>query len=156
MKELEQPATDDLLGTRQRRPQLGLEDDPGRINAWVARGVDNGLLRPAPLSRATHTTSRPCGTTSGTVVVPLGRQSKDVLTSYLMTFDAFSRPGFHLLHVPILGRDPLDSDKRVLSHKRQQNRKSKDVTYLRKPKRAVFHWPSAWPFEQWIHTAQLL
>jgi hypothetical protein len=55
VKELEQSATDDLLGTRQRRPQLGLEDDSGKINAWVARGVDNGLLRAAPLSRAAHT-----------------------------------------------------------------------------------------------------
>lgn len=74
-----------------------------------------------------------------------------------MTLDAFSRPGFHLFNVPILGRDPLDSDKRLLSHKRQQNRKSnKDATYLRKPKRAVFHWLSALPFEQRIHTAQLL
>jgi hypothetical protein len=88
--------------------------------------------------------------------VPLGRQSKDLLTSYLMTFDALSRPGFHLSNVPILSRDPLNSDKLVLSHKRQQNRKSEDATYLRKPKRWVFHWLSALPFEQRIHTAQLL
>jgi hypothetical protein len=73
-----------------------------------------------------------------------------------MTFDALSRPGFYLLNVPILSRDPLDSDKRVLSHKRQQNRKYKDATYLRKPKRAVFRWLGALPFEQRIHTAQLL
>src|SRR5215208_678314 len=43
-EELEQPATDHVLGARQRRPQLGLEYDPGRINAWVARGLDNSLL----------------------------------------------------------------------------------------------------------------
>jgi hypothetical protein len=54
-----------------------------------------------------------------------------------MTLDAFSRPGFHLFNVPILGRDPLDSDKHVLSHKRLQNRKSKDATYLRKSKRGI-------------------
>ena len=39
-EELEQPATDHVLGARQRRPQLGLEDDPGRIDAWVARGCE--------------------------------------------------------------------------------------------------------------------
>ena len=61
VKELEQPATDDLLGTRQRRPQLGLEDDPGKIDAWVTRGVYNGLLRPAPLSMAAHTHLRADG-----------------------------------------------------------------------------------------------
>jgi hypothetical protein len=88
--------------------------------------------------------------------VPLGRQSKELLTSYLTTFDAFGRPGFHLLNVPILDRDPLDSDKRLLSHNRQQNRKSKDATYLKKPKRAAFHCLRALPFEQRIHTAQLL
>src|SRR5215203_764490 len=43
-EELEQPATDHVLGARQRRPQLGLEYDPGRINAWVARGLNNSLL----------------------------------------------------------------------------------------------------------------
>lgn len=32
-EEIEQPATDQLLGARQRRPQLGLEDDPRRITA---------------------------------------------------------------------------------------------------------------------------
>src|SRR5215213_5215486 len=43
-EELEQSATDQLLGSRRRRPQLGLENDPGRINAWVARGVNYALL----------------------------------------------------------------------------------------------------------------
>jgi hypothetical protein len=33
---------------------------------------------------------------------------------------------------------------------------SGDATYSRKPKRAVFHWPSALPFEQRMHIAQLL
>jgi hypothetical protein len=42
--------------------------------------------------------------------VPLGRQSQELFTSYLVTFDAFSRPCFHLLAIPILDRDPLDSD----------------------------------------------
>ena len=88
--------------------------------------------------------------------MPLGRQSKELLTSYLMTFDAFGRPGFHLLNVPILDRDPLDSDKRLLSHNRQQNRKSKDAPYLKKPKRAAYHCLRAVPVAQRIHTAQLL
>jgi hypothetical protein len=47
---LQQPATDQLFGARQRRPQLGHENDPGRTNAWVTRGVNTGLLYPAPLS----------------------------------------------------------------------------------------------------------
>ncbi len=49
VKELEQPATDQLLGTRRRRPQLGFEDNPGSTSASVARGVNDDLLRPAPL-----------------------------------------------------------------------------------------------------------
>src|SRR5215218_340055 len=55
MEELEQAATNQLLGTRQRRPQLGLENDPGRTSTWVTRHVNNGLLCPAPPSRAAHT-----------------------------------------------------------------------------------------------------
>src|SRR5829696_638330 len=53
---LEQPATDHVLGARQRRPQLGLEDDPWRINAWVAGGLhNNDLLWSAPLTKGVHT-----------------------------------------------------------------------------------------------------
>ena len=48
-EELEQPATDHVLGAGQRHPQLGLEDDPGRIDAWVARGVNER----SPLSSTT-------------------------------------------------------------------------------------------------------
>ena len=53
-EKFEQPATDQLLRARQRRPQLGLEDDPRRIYARVARGVNDGILSPAPLSSAAH------------------------------------------------------------------------------------------------------
>src|SRR5215212_324278 len=54
-EEPEQLATDQLLGTWCRRPQFGFEYDPGRIFAWVAQGVNNGILSsPAPLFRAAH------------------------------------------------------------------------------------------------------
>ena len=100
-------------------------------------------------------TSRPMRHhTRDTLIMPLGCQSKDLLTSYLVTFDAFSRPCFHLLAIPILGRAPLDSDICGLSHKRQQNRMSGDAPYPGKPEHAVFYWLSALPSEQGMHVAQ--
>jgi hypothetical protein len=53
-EELEQPATHQLLRARQGRPQLGPEYDPGRISAWIARGVNEGFLRPTSLSSAAY------------------------------------------------------------------------------------------------------
>jgi hypothetical protein len=51
VEEVEQFAADQLLWARQRRPELGLEHDHGRIFAWLARGPDKHLLRPpAPAS----------------------------------------------------------------------------------------------------------
>jgi hypothetical protein len=55
LEECEQPGTDDLLGARRRRLQLGLEDDPGRVSARIARGLNDFLLCSAPLSRTVHT-----------------------------------------------------------------------------------------------------
>ena len=54
-QELEQPGANQLLGARCRRPQLGLDDDAGRIEVWVAGGVDDCLPCPVPLFRAAHT-----------------------------------------------------------------------------------------------------
>ena|SRR5215207_1204976 len=53
-EQIEQPATHQLLGARQGRPQLGSEYDPGRINAWITRGVNDGLLCPAALDSGAH------------------------------------------------------------------------------------------------------
>ena len=53
VEELEQPAANQLLWSRRRRPQLGLEYDPGRIAAWVPRDANYGLLSAASPSRAT-------------------------------------------------------------------------------------------------------
>jgi hypothetical protein len=41
LEECEQPGTEDLLGARRRRLQLGLEDNPGRISARIARGLND-------------------------------------------------------------------------------------------------------------------
>jgi hypothetical protein len=54
-EKLEQSGMDQLLGARRRCPQLGLEDYPGRIDAWVASGVDGGLLGPGSLARPLRT-----------------------------------------------------------------------------------------------------
>ena len=62
VEEVEQFAADQLLWARQRRPELGLEHDHGRIFAWLARGPDKHLLRPpAPASGS----SRPRRTADG-------------------------------------------------------------------------------------------
>jgi hypothetical protein len=85
----DQAATDKLLGTRYRRPQLGFEDDPGRINAWLPRGVNNFLLYSAP--------------SDYTAAPPLGRADDPTLP--LPCRD-------RRLHTPIR-RDPKPSARRI-------------------------------------------
>jgi hypothetical protein len=81
----EQLATDQLLGARRWRPQLGLEYDPRRIYARVARGVNNGILSPAPLSSAAHVQRRADERR-------LYTQDEDLHKSYSITFDDFNKP----------------------------------------------------------------
>src|SRR5918999_4837076 len=93
----EQPATDQLLGARQGRPQLGPQDDPGRISACLVRGVNEHLLCPTPLYLGLRNPSvRPMGT----VTVTLCHWDRVLHASSLTTRDGFNRSDAHLSIFP--------------------------------------------------------
>ena len=75
------------------------------------------LLCPVSLSRDGHA-YRAADEAPLRGIAPSGQGTP---TSYPMTLDDFTRPCAHLLFFPVLSRNPVDFDKRELSHNRLQN-----------------------------------
>ena len=117
-EDFEQPATHQLLRTRQRRPQLGPEYDPGRISARIARGVNDSLLSQRRFLVPRTPTIRPMGT----ITASPRCWDKGLYASDLTTRDGCNRSDAHLLIFPILSRNLMGFDNLILSHKRQQSR----------------------------------